>query len=364
MNYLPLLAAFLVGLCGLLVKTKEERDDGFNRLTPGGYFLLVCLVLSFVAGIKVEAKKAAAQRTAALRDSLQDSLNASRYAESLLLLQRDLQHSERLREGMEKNFGAQLQLATLQNQYLRGVFVTQHTLAGVEVSWPLSPVDLRRIHFGLQRPQPSQPGTVTLASSTTSDLYTAFTRGRIDIWQTSERHSRARIMYMGTQGIVTREFTDASADWMSLENAIQQLLTDRFEIEVGPGAVLADLTRRDWPCNVTIANNVIHFTINNPGVSFDRLINAHATLWAGQVDPALLPGEIRITSTDPRMRFDVMIEPQWRQVNTAYFGTGRQYSYAHANVRAGPFSLNPRIRGLEASMVGMNTTHPRTDGIR
>jgi hypothetical protein len=345
LGYVPLFITFALGVAGVWLKTKRDRTDGVvNQPTAGGWIVLVLLIVALGVGVVTERGKREGVRSAQRADS-------AKYASTIALLQSQLAQTAALSGRSDSSFRSQLALATSQLSFLRRLFLMQYELAGVEVSWKIRPPLLQEFANAVSHDEaPQRAGRG--AESQRVYVTTAILHGRIDVWPTARGHAALRVMVQRPQGLYVRQFTDDEDEWRAFERALKTVISDRFDIQVAPGAFLADIARTHWPCRVSLQDGVIAFSIDRPGVRLGDLLGANVTVWAGDIDPARLPDRIRLRSTDSRLAFDRQLPLTWRRVPLYAFQASEEYTFKYANLTAGPFALPVQMDTAVLGSVG------------
>lgn len=353
LSYIPLLITFLLGIVGVMLRTKHENSKHLlNRPTVGGWVVLLLLTVSLAVGGNLEAEKHRARRTAVKQDSLKhiaDSAriiqNSDRYRNTIKLLNAQLSHqNEQLRyqrelaDSSSASFARQQMLASEQIDFLRNLTLLQHEISGVEVRWSLSKAQRDLIDGTLRSRRDSSAAIPYL----TGAIY----QGRVNVWKSRGGRTELEVLLFRPQGLYSERFPDSSVEWRAFESAMKAVLGNRFEVEVAPGVFLADLARRHWPAEVSVAGGVISFVVDRPGVRLGQLKDARVTFWAASPWPEELPREIRLVSRDSRVPFDQTFDLRWTPKVLRSYGwappeddADDEYRVELRNSTAGPYPL-------------------------
>jgi hypothetical protein len=236
-----------------------------------------------------------------------------------------------------------------QLSYLRKLFLLQHELAAVEVSWPLTDRDQRAFSESLRGFGKQVKGGPELLGNL-QYIDTAFRQSmRAGNWLNVRKLARGQF---GLQVLVSRplgmrlvQFSEDEPEWKAFDAAMRGFFGDRFEIEIAPGIVVADLARRHWPCELSVKRSMIHFTIEKPGISLGQLDGASLTFWGGNVDASRVPKEVRIVCRDPKVLCDQKFELRWEAV-ILYSAKNVEdgYEVSYKNLKTGPFPFSVSIQ--------------------
>lgn len=338
--YLPLLITFALGVGGVWLRTKKETDGIINRPTHGGWIVLTLLAASLVVGVTSERSRQRTAESAHEADSLREAIASNNYQNTIALLKSQLHQTELLGAGTDSSFREQFLVASHQLVFLRQLFLMQHELSSVQVSWKPSPRQLKPVIDSIRAyrsrlPQVANEGDWTY-------LEKAVQYGRIDVVQAGRSHWALQVMLGRPQGLYAKQFRDDGPEWAAFDSAVRGCLSDRFEIQLAPGIILADLVRQ-WPTRFSMLQGVFSFSIDRPGVRLGDLAHASVTFWAGDTDRARLPTMIRIDSGDPRVSFGQGYSTAWDRVPLYVFGDGEAYTNEYVNLKSGPFALAVRI---------------------
>jgi hypothetical protein len=285
------------GLWALLTETTLTDPLGRRRLTGSGWMKVLVLVVGF-----------------------------------MLFTATELEDSSRRREQVAMR-DAQIAKQNEELEYLRRLFLLQHELSAVEVSWPLRDQDYHRFGSIVNGKQP-------LLDISDASIYVerAFQYGRIEaVPAATTGRARLDVALLRPQGLYTHRFTPDQLEWKSFEAAIHGLLGNRFQIEIAPGVLLADLVGKHWPCQVTITNHRIAFMIDRPGVGLAHLEKASATFLGGDLQPEAMPTAVRIRSLDPRVTWNQEFTLAWRVEVIEHFQASEEYGADYTRLKAGPY---------------------------
>jgi hypothetical protein len=260
--------------------------------------------------------------------------------------QSEMQHHEasRIQEEQIKQQKHQLDI-------LQELFLLQREVSAVDVSWPLSAKDQTVFSESLLGYR-DQSSSVSPELKTNLQYIDAAFRNSMrphNNWLNVREIARGRF---GLQVLVSRhappklvQFSEDQPDWKVFASAIGRLLGDRFEIDLAPGVVIADLAKKHWPCALSIGDCTIHFTVEKPGVRLGQLEGASVTLWAAVNRTAQLLKRLHLLLKDPRVEGDQQFELDWTEV--VLFSAKDEeegYEVKYSNLKAGPFPLSTRIK--------------------
>lgn len=305
-----------VGGVWALLSDTHERDltTGRRRLTQSGWMKLSILAVGFGLFALTEVQNRAQQ-----------------------------QEAIRSRDQEIKRQNAQL-------SYLRKLFLLQHELSAVEVSWPLSErglTDFSQLLLGYGEQVKAGPELKTNLQYINTAFRNSMRSGNnwLNVRQIARGRFGLQVLVSRPLGMKLMQFSDEQHEWKAFDAAIQQLLGDRFEIEVAPGVVIADLAKKHWPCEFSIDGSTLHFTVEKPGVSLGQLEGASVTFWGGNLESARMPKRLRLRFKDPKVTLDQQFELKWEEV--VLFSARNEedgYEVKYSNLKAGPSQLSASIR--------------------
>jgi hypothetical protein len=301
----------VVGGVWALVSDTHERDlaTGRRRLTQSGWMKLFILAVGFGLFVLTDVQNRAQQ-----------------------------QEAIRIRDQEIKRQNAQL-------SYLRKLFLLQHELSAVEVSWSLSERDLgdfSQVLLGYGEQVQAGPELKTNLQYINTAVRNSMRSGNnwLNVRQIGRGRFGLQVLISRPLGMKLTQFSNEQHEWKAFDAAIQRLLGDRFEIEVAPGVVIADLAKKHWPCEFSIVGSTVHFTVERPGVSLGQLEGARVTYWGGNLERARMPKRLRLRFKDPKVTLDQQFDLEWEEV--VLFSARNEddgYELKYSNLKAGPFQL-------------------------
>lgn len=320
-KWLSQLLILFGGTWALISRTHEQDPStGRRKLTQSGWMKLSILSVGFVLFTLSEFQNQAQQREAI----------------------RAREQTIKLRDDAIEKQNAQL-------EYLRSLFLLQHELSALEVSWP---VDRNTFVRSLRAYWKQQVKADRDLGTDLQYIEDAFNHTWLHVRKIASGNFGLQVLVRRVFGMTLMQFSQEQPEWMAFNAAIRSILGDRFEIELAPGVVIADLARKHWPCELNIENFEITFTVEKPGVSLGQLEDASVTFWGGDLEPSRMPKRIRLRSRDPRVTLNQQFEPRWRKVVLFHTKDGDGHEVRYTNLKAGPFALSASI---------INDLFPRID---
>lgn len=313
----------LVGGVGALRSDTHELDSttGRPRLTHNGRMKLSILAVGFFLFILTDFQNRAQQR------------------EAILIRE----HEIRLQDKAIEKQNTQL-------EYLRRLFLLQHEVSAVEVSWPLSDQDIEDfsqslLSYGEHHRADSKVKTNLQYINDAFKNSMSSGNSWLNVYQIALGRFALQVLICRPFGMKLIEFPEEQPEWKAFSAAIQKLLGDRFEIEVAPGVVLADLAKKHWPCEVSIDSSTIHFKVEEPGVTLGQLEGASITFWEGDIKTARMPKRLSLRFKDPKVELDQQFELKWEEF-VLFSATNEEegYEVKYSNMKAGPFQLYAKIK--------------------
>jgi hypothetical protein len=323
------------GVWALLSDTTARGADGRKRLTGSGWANVGVLGLGLVLFALTEIKSAEKQR------------------EERLAREEDIRRLERLDASQRQELDSISALGTQQQTVLGGqathltglqrLFLLQHRLSDVELSWPLTAEQRRQLEDSVSAAKSRLPQTAPV-QTTLEYLKTAIRHGRIEVERSARGRWMLQVVLGRPQGLLVDRQPEGSAAWSALEAGLQGLLRGRFQLEASSGVVLVDPARRDWPCSVLIADDSITLRVDAPDIQIGVLANATVHLRSDGGVAGNLPRAVLVSTHDPRVSLRSVVPAAWTPETIYSYVSEDRPPQLFQNVRTGPVRLAASIQ--------------------
>lgn len=289
--------------------SKEDPQSHRKRLTPRGWLALAGLVLGVVAFAisqlrdhkKAEAAELNRQESVRRADTAERTLAQVKESQSQLTSEQakqlDLLRDQTTGQAKQISFLSQLALA-------------QQQLAGIEISWPITPAMRQRIERSLRAPQPPD-----LAKPTGADIYfePCILFGEIVLVRRPNYSWKLDCKLARPQGLLGLTFEVPAGDQRAstIDRFLDGLLSPSLVLQTLTGDEIVNFSTAVRPNRLERRDDeykIFHF---DSRTRLSTLKNAVVQFRMNLSQTSGLPETIRIRSLDPLVRLNQSLTTTW-----------------------------------------------------
>jgi hypothetical protein len=222
---------------------------------------------------------------------------------------------------------------------LRRLYLAQHRLFGVEVSWQLPPGTLRQAEK-IYADLPQSTDRVYFPIAFSRDRET----GKVTATRNPDGEYQLSLQVARPQGILGRSYRKDSPEARAFTRLRTLLFSTHFLLTLTPEANLLEVGPERGPQEITISRGAVAITASNTEIPLSLLDGGQVTFRRDANEADNAPAEIHIRSLDSTVQLDAQFPTHWKERPT-----GRAY-YPEPGERveiselfAGPFSLPVRF---------------------